>query len=68
MDTKDLIALESKIAYGEKQMEELSAEMYRMQREMDRLKGKVTELEAAIRKRADVEGGGDARDERPPHY
>ncbi len=69
MDETRLTTLESTITFHEKALQELSNEIHRQQREIDRLKAQLQRVTL----RLDGEGRtsenvAEPHDERPPHY
>jgi uncharacterized coiled-coil protein SlyX len=69
-DMADTGALEIKIAFLEKHIEEQDRVMYDLSRQMDRLERQVTRLTELVKGNAEAGPSGPASpgDERPPHY
>ena len=63
-----LESLEVKAAYQEDAMDQLSAELYRQQLLVERLRQEVQTLRAQLEVNPDSGQGGTPRDELPPHY
>jgi SlyX protein len=70
MDDQRLINIETKVAYQEHLVEELSAIVADQQQRIDRLETRCRSLLERIRALGDGSGAGAGSpdDERPPHY
>jgi SlyX protein len=68
MNDDTLERLETKIAFLERAIIELSDEVYRQRQELDALRARVAGLERRVAATASEAEDDSARDQRPPHY
>ncbi len=69
MDEERLTAIETKIAFQEKNIKELNDVLYEQQKEMERLGGICDLLVKRVREFSEFIPGSDGpADEKPPHY
>jgi len=68
MSEERLIELETRVAFQEKTIKELSDVLYAQQQEMNGLKDICVQLRSQITAFSEAENGPDPREERPPHY
>jgi SlyX protein len=59
--------LECRYSYLERQLEELSQTLYQQQRTLDRVLGRLEQIEHHVRELSD-ESGATPGHEKPPHY
>lgn len=62
------IALETKLAEHEHNLSQLSDEIYRQQRHIEKLQKQLDQLVAYIKAHSDDENQTDTPIDRPPHY
>ncbi|TYT75348.1 SlyX family protein [Desulfobotulus mexicanus] len=67
MKTEDIIALETRLAYQEKLLQELSDVVFGQQKEIDRLQYLYKMLDRRLQSLADNTNEG-ILNEKPPHY
>jgi len=68
MHEQRLIAIEEKIEFQNKLLQELNDVIYRQQKDIDKLETTCQALIDRIKALSDVNVSGPLEDERPPHY
>lgn len=68
MNEERLINIETKIAFQEDMIEELSKTIYQQQQRLDRLTAACQSLAEHLEALATAKDGGMPANERPPHY
>ena len=68
MNENRLIDIETKIAFQENIIKDLSDTVYDQQREIERMKKQLKLLTDQIRESSMISPGFNLKDEKPPHY
>jgi len=68
MNEDRLADIETKMAFQENTIKDLSNTVYNQQKQIDTLNKTLERLIARIRDSSIVSPGGDLKDEKPPHY
>lgn len=68
MSDERLEKIETKIAFLEDAVDDLSKTLYAQQNQIDRLRAVIDSLTSRVRDLADTVGEGPPANERPPHY
>ncbi len=68
MTEQRIVEIETKLAFQEETIKELSSVIYEQQKEIAALRGVCDQLRSMMQSFSDGENGPDPREERPPHY
>lgn len=68
MSEERLIEIETRLAYQDQMLHELSDVVYEQQKQLDRLDSLVKLLRAHLDELANTLRAPDAKDDKPPHY